>query len=438
MFVMPMACLLLAVLDQSTVYDADDNPNNLALYARAILDKNDTEQLERMIETLKEALNKNISPDHKNKLSKLLDELNTRYLYFAAMEIFTKDLNPEVDKDLYRLLGWTQGSVFTGMDEFLALQGWLEKGLATPFKPTQINNSGQFLLQKAMQDLKILKDLNQDPLKKAEATKLFSLIQDGKNPEEVPADEKNQTGYLKYEQRKSEMATRLFGPASFIQSLVLERLLSNLQYECRTGRMSQVDLNLEIEKKLAPFLQSEWKDNFYLRRMHLRGMASACLTERGKNHPKLEQIIRDLENLESSLHSSDSSEFLCTTSYRMAMLSQQKRHEECIQEFKKIKPYAIYNCYYWEVLTDIYSKLAVSYEALNKEDMALVYKDLAFGSCMKIRNRAFSLTHWQATIGKDLRDKYAKNKQWQEARNLEERCKLLGIGFDPLPKQAFE
>ena len=120
MFVMPMACLLLAVLDQSTVYDADDNPDNLALYARAILDKNDTEQLERMIETLKEALNKNISPDHKNKLSKLLDELNTRYLYFAAMEIFTKDLNPEVDKDLYRLLGWTQGSVFTGMDEFLA------------------------------------------------------------------------------------------------------------------------------------------------------------------------------------------------------------------------------------------------------------------------------------------------------------------------------
>jgi len=48
------------------------------------------------------------------------------------------------------------------------------------------------------------------------------------------------------------------------------------------------------------------------------------------------------------------------------------------------------------------------------------------------------LTAFRKSVAKELRDKYAKNNQWKEARNLEERCKLLGIGFDPLPKQAFE
>ena len=59
-------------------------------------------------------------------------------------------------------------------------------------------------------------------------------------------------------------------------------------------------------------------------------------------------------------------------------------------------------------------------------------------AALVIPGRARLLTSWIISIAKDLRDKLANNKQWSQARSLEERCKLFGLAFDPLPKQPFE
>jgi hypothetical protein len=59
-------------------------------------------------------------------------------------------------------------------------------------------------------------------------------------------------------------------------------------------------------------------------------------------------------------------------------------------------------------------------------------------AALVVPGRARLLTSWIISIAKDLRDKLANNKQWFQARSLEERCKLFGLAFDPLPKQPFE
>ncbi len=234
------------------------------------------------------------------------------------------------------------------------------------------------------------------------------------------------------------MAKRLFGPASFAHFFILNSLLLTLQCECRLGKMTEVDLSSEAEKELACFLQSDWNENIYIQRLHLMSMANACLTERAKNHSKLKQIIQDLEELETSIHSKGHADFHYIDSYRLAMLSQQGLHEECIQEFQKIKPHNLAHSSNWEELADIYLSVAKAYEAINKKDLALDYQDLAFNACMQIPSRARLLTSWRISIAKGLRDKLANNKQWSQARSLEERCKLFGLAFDPLPKQPFE
>ena len=48
------------------------------------------------------------------------------------------------------------------------------------------------------------------------------------------------------------------------------------------------------------------------------------------------------------------------------------------------------------------------------------------------------LGDFKKKVAKDLRDMYARNKRMKDARNLEERCQLLGLGFEPLPKQPGE
>ena len=438
MFVIPMACLLLMVSGQTPVYDVNDNPEGLVTYALRVLHSNDSEKFPRMISEVEAVLKKDLNSYYRERFSTILEELKSQQRAVDAKESFLKNLNPEVDKDLHLLRGFVQVNMYAGMDSFLAQRPRIEKSLENSFKPTKINKSNALLLRKALNDMDRLAELKQDPFKRAEAAKFFSLLENGTAAAEIPPDEKDQTGYLIHERQKAEMAKRLFGTASFAHFFILNSVLCSLQCECRMGKLTEVNLASEVEKELACFLQSDWNENVYIQRLNLMALANACLTERAKNHSRLKQIIQDLEELETTIHSPGHADFLYIDSYRLAMLSQQGLHEECIQEFQKIKPYNLAHFSQWEILTDIYLSVAKAYEAINKKDLALDYQDLAFNACMQIPSRARLLTSWRISIAKDLRDKLANNKQWPQARSLEERCKLFGIGFEPLPKQAFE
>ena len=204
--------------------------------------------------------------------------------------------------------------------------------------------------------------------------------------------------------------------------------------------MPDTDLQSEIEKEFAPYLNSDWADNWSFQLNYGKLMAMVYLSKKGRNHENLAKLIKDMDVINLEYGEKDSAFFLDTISYKLVMLVQQGRHQECIQEFKKI-PLAQLNASSVDEqisLVDIYLSAAQSYEAVGKKDLALLQQDLAFSYCLQIEHQKIFLVRFRKTVAKDLRDKYAKNNQWKEARNLEERCQFLGLAFDPLPKQPFE
>ena len=204
--------------------------------------------------------------------------------------------------------------------------------------------------------------------------------------------------------------------------------------------MAGVDLEAECNSELGPFLNSEWSEIERMKRVQLKTKAYACLCAKEKNYEKLLRISTDLDNHKKKYSKKDSFFFIETLSYRMVMLTQLGRFQECLQEFQKFDTNSLGQVptkEYILALIDIYLSAAAANEALGKKDQALLYQELAFGYALEFGSIGY-LTAFRKSVAKELRDKYAKNNQWKEARNLEERCKLLGLDFDPLPKQAFE
>lgn len=169
-------------------------------------------------------------------------------------------------------------------------------------------------------------------------------------------------------------------------------------------------------------------------------MARAYLSPKRRNNKELARVIKELESIQGEYGNQDSHYFLGTISYRLLMLNREGRHQECIQEFEKIKPgqkngplnrAKIY-------MLDIYLCAAQSYEALGKKDQALFLQELAYSLCLEVFSDNHFLVRFRKSVAKDLRDMYAQSNRMKDARNLEERCQLLGLGFDPLPKQPGE
>ncbi len=154
----------------------------------------------------------------------------------------------------------------------------------------------------------------------------------------------------------------------------------------------------------------------------------------------LTDTTKNLDNIKCIYSNKDSFFFAETLSYRMVLLAQMGRFHECLQEFESLGKKAAEqeaDPRYTDRLMDIYLSAAASYEALGNKELALLYQELAFGCAMELGSPAW-LASFKKSVAKELRDKYAKNNQWKEARNLEERCQLLGLAFEPLPKQPFE
>lgn len=186
MFAMPTACFLLAILGQTPVYDVNDNPEGLVTYALRVLHSNDSEKFPRMISEVEAALKKDLSSYYRERFSTILGELKYHQRAVDAKESFLKDLNPEVDKDLHLLRGIAQGIMYAGMDSFLAQRPRIEKSLKNSFKSNKVNHSDAQILRKALKDMDRLAELNQDPLKRAEAVKFFSILENGSAAAIIP------------------------------------------------------------------------------------------------------------------------------------------------------------------------------------------------------------------------------------------------------------
>jgi hypothetical protein len=285
-----------------------------------------------------------------------------------------------------------------------------------------------------------LTELDRDPAKRVETNNFFALISKEMPPDLTYPPEGTKSALVKRISQIQSEASRLFGPTSYIRLAFLGGALNALANECLKGQMPDIDLETEIQKEFAPFLNSDWANNITFQSEYYGPLAKVYLSPKGKDHNKLAEVIKKLEGLNSEFGEPDSYYFLDTISFRLIMLSQQERHQECLAQFKKITANQLHNAppKYKLNQIDIHLCAARSYEALGIKESALLQQELAFGLCLECGPIHFSLSRFKRSVAQELRDKYAKNNQWKEARNLEERCQLLGLTFDPLPKQPFE
>ena len=438
MFTLPITCLLLMVSGQPGAYDTIESPAVLISYGEKALLAGDLNEIEKVIRPMERMLAKTNEKNQKENLKFILRNLKNFQRLENAKKDIVLSLNPEVDPDLTLAIGFAAAGVVGGKESFLDSRGVVEAALKKPFKTNPINQSYDFLLRKALVDIDRLTELEKDPAKRLEVTNLFLLLEGKYKLEEFPQDEKNQTGFLINQRKAAAMAARLFGPASFICYQKLDHTFQVLVNECRWGKMTHVDLASEIEKEFAPFVQAGWSDQFIFRLHYLKPLAAGCLTEKGRNHERLLVINEELESLLKSHCSPDSVLLFLPISNRMELLVQQGRHAECIQEFEKIKPSKIIKIEIPYNKINLYLSAAQAYDALGKKELALVNQELVFSVAQEIPLDAKFLGDFKKKVAKDLRDMYARNKRMKDARNLEERCQLMGLGFEPLPKQPGE
>jgi hypothetical protein len=345
------------------------------------------------------------------------------------------------DKNIARLGAEIQTALDDGKKKsLLALRGEIEKVLKNSTSQAKVDQEGKFLLRKVLADIDRLAQLDQDPEKRAEIENLFAYLAGGIPPDGVYPAGLGETPLAKRHRVMQSKASLLIGPASFIRLKTLASTFTLIANECCRGQMPDTDLQSELEKEFAPYLNSDWADNWSFQLIYGKLMAMVYLSNKGRNHEKLAKLIKELDVINLGYSGKDSAYFLDTISYKFAMLVQQGRHQECIQEFKKI-PLAQLNASSVDeqiCLIDIYLSAAQSYEAAGKKDLALLQQELAFSYCLQLNPPKLFLVRFKKSVAKDLRDKLANNNKWKEVRNLEERCQLLGLAFDRMPKQPFE
>lgn len=438
MFTLPLACLLLTALGQAEIKDSDTDI--MLRKAEQAVIRGDLFEISSLLNKVAKAYEVAKEPEKKGKLKKVYWELKNKEQELSQKKAGLMGISGKRDKSIALIGEEVNKALYEGKNSFLALRGPIEKVLKNSTSEAPVDQMGKFALRKVLADIDTLAQLDQDPDKRADTEKLFHFM-DGKiAPDQDYPAEKGETSFIKRHCFMQKEASRLFGPASFIRLRMLTATFSLLANECCRGQMPDLDLQAEMEREFEPYLNSEWGKTWSFKMAYGELMAMACLSPKGKNHERLAKVINELEEVKSAYGESDSSYFLETISYRLLMLAQQGRHAECIQKFQEITVAQLSRASEYQILCliDIYLSAAQSYEALGKKELALVQQEMAFSFCLHLQNPKCLLVRFKKSVARDLRDKYAQNNRWKDARNLEERCQLVGLGFDPLPKQPNE
>jgi hypothetical protein len=439
MFAMPMACLLLMVSGQAVKYDTITDPDKLIAEADRVVSRGEISDLSGLIQAVQKLMEKTKEEDQKERLNKTLDELERFKKLESDKKFDFTNTNQDIDQNLFHQYNTLMRAIPDGKESFLACRPVILQTLNKPRNPNLFNKSIEFEMRKALQDMDRLEQLDKDPAMRS-ITEDFLNASCGKFKRLNKDESANTASEIKlFKQAKGDAAS-LFGRGSFLYVALTYRILDDLITMCRCREMTGVDLEAECEKELGPLLNSEWHQSLGVKLIHLRAKANACLCAKEKNYEKLQRISKALDDYKCIYSNGDSFFFAESLSYRMILLTQMGRFQECLKEFenygKKVAEQEV-DLRYIHIRIDMYTSAATSYEALGNKELALLYQELAFGCALESGSPRW-LPTFKKSIAKELRDKYAKNNQWREARNLEERCQLLGLGFDPLPKQAFE
>ena len=441
MFALPLACLLMMAPGQAGKVDENTDSDALLSKVDAAVVRRDLGEIKTLIPILKKAMDKTEDPKLKRKLQSSVWELEKKQEALSERKIILENTTKNSDTTILLLMASVDRSFYAGKNGFLARRNEIENFLkVSSTSKAQVDQMGRFTFGKVLADMDRLVQLDQDPVKRAETEKLFASLAGDAWPEELYPAALGETPLVKQNKQLQWEAGRLFGPSSFIRLRILKSSFSILARECLGGQMPDVDLEAELNRVFAPFLHSEWAESFYLKEPYCHLMALVFLSPKVKNHEKLAKLIKDLEAMNPEYGNPESNHFLEAFSYRLLMLSQQGRYHECIQEFEKIHSWRFTQAQIAEKenLVDIHQSAAQSYAALGKKDQALLQQELAFNNCLEVPLAKIHLVRFRKSVAKDLRDKYAQNNRMKDARNLEERCQLMGLGFEPLPKQPGE
>lgn len=440
MFALPMACLVLFVLGQAPAQESGAGFDTLKMKATRAVLKGDVSDVSGMINAVEKEIGNANNQNRKEELKAILGDLNYLKKNSFNGKFNYEKTKGEIDYSLIHALNDLSLVMEGGKIRYLAFREEILQKLAKPRTPHPINKALEFILQMALQDINRLAEIDKDPAGRIKTDKIFNLFTRNQKVQGVPPDAPDQTGLLKsLREGKAEVA-RLFGPKSHFHFILMQPTLNVLNYECRWGRMVNVDLLSECEKEFAPFSQSEWTDIFLLKLLHLKTKAHAYLCAKSRNHQKLVGVLQEIEEITSNYRPLYGSHSFDTLPFQMAMFTQQGRHQECIQKFAEFK-LEVLQANPLDgagLLLDIHWSAAQSYAGLNKIDVSILHHELAFAITRQMQEPTHFLVDFQKSIAQDLRDKYAQNNRMKEARNLEERCQLLGLGFDPLPKQPGE
>lgn len=427
------------VSGQAGKYDTITDPDKLIAEADRVVTRGEISDLSGLIQAVQKLMEKTKEEDQKERLNKTLEELERFKKLASQKELDYSNTNRDIDQNLFHQLNTLDRAIHEGKNSFLACRPIMQQTLNEPRNQNPFNKSIEFKIRKALQDMDRLEQLDKDPAMRAITENIlkyssggYTRLGNGKSP--------NVSQLINSLRQSKAVAANLFGPTSFLYFKLSYLIVDLLKTCCRRGEMPGIDLEAECEAELGPFLNSEWSKLEIVKITQLRVKANACLCAKEKNYEKLQRISKDLDDRKKIFSSKDSLFFAETLSYRMVMLAQLGRFQECLQEFEKFGKKVLEQDAvgeYPHYRAHIYLSAAAAYEKLGKRDLAILYQELAFGCALEYGTPDV-LSAFNKSVATELRDKYAKNNQWKDARSLEERCKLLGIGFDPLPKQAFE
>jgi hypothetical protein len=440
MFRLPLAYLLLTVLGQAGPAASDTNPEILMRKAEQAVLRAELDEIKTLIPIIKKAIDETEDSDLTIRMQKSVWNLEKHEKALSERKIILENTVKNRDTTIPVLGASVERSLLEGKSYFLARRIEIVKLLKASTSAAQVDQMSRFLFEKVLADMDRLVQLDQDPARRAETENLFDYIAGNANPEEPYPSALGKTPLVIKEYQIQQEASRLFGPSSYIRLRRLQVYFSILANEYLRGQIPDVDLEAEMEREFAPYLNSDWAQNLSFKKNYFKLLAWVYLSPKGRSHEKLATLIKDLETINAKYGSPESIYFLETISFRLLMLNQQGRHQECIQEFEKIKMTQLSQVLIQQKinLVDIHQAAAQSYAALGKKDRALLQQELAYFNCQEIPLAKIFLVRFRKSVAKDLRDMYAQNNRWKDARNLEERCQLMGLGFDPLPKLTGE
>ena len=120
MFVMPMACLLLAVSAQAGMYDNITDPDKLIAEANRVVARGETSDLSSLIQAVQKLMEKTTNEDQKERLTKTSKELNY-FKQLASVKNFDySNTNQEIDQNLFHQINTLFRAIGQGKESFLA------------------------------------------------------------------------------------------------------------------------------------------------------------------------------------------------------------------------------------------------------------------------------------------------------------------------------